>query len=199
LREVASVRLGLGYALGVAATMAALAALVVAQVALAGPQLLGPAEREEMEIQIFTPLLLLAYAGLIAAHEGLHVAAMRALGVRVRGVSLVKAGGVLPVALRVEYEEIDIPRYIAVCLAPQVLTVALLASCAASAGVVVEGWLFSGPVSFLLFSFYFVHLLSSAGDIYGVAYTLLKARTLRGVWVAVRSDGSEVYKLYVED
>jgi len=124
---------------------------------------------------------------------------MRALGVRVRGVSLVKAGGVLPVALRVEYEEIDIPRYIAVCLVPQVLTAALLASCAASAGVVVEGWLFSGPVSFLLFGLYFVHLLSSAGDIYGVAYTLLKARSPRGMWVAVRSDGSEVYKLYVED
>ena len=94
-------------------------------------------------------------------------------------------------ALRAEYEEIDIPRYVTACLAPQALTAAFLASCAASAGVV-EGWLFSGPVSLLL-GFYFAHLLSSAGDIYGVAYTLLKARTLRGVWVAVRSDGSEVY------
>jgi len=130
---------------------------------------------------------LLGSVALNAAIWILHVAAMRALGTEVLGVRLARIAGV-PVALMVLYGRTSIRKYLLAALAPQSISAALLLSALAS-DAVVDLSIYRGPLYALLYMLYAVHLPASAGDFYGIAYLLAKARTTRGYVECVVRDG----------
>ena len=170
MKQVATVRLDSKYAVRVIALGAVLTLAVVAQ----GLLISGGFSASDGFYYLFATALA------IALHEPLHAVAMKLLRVKAK-VSLVKAHGV-PIALATAYSKIGVRDYVIATLAPQAIS-ALLLSLALSLR------------SLALFLSYAIHVVSSSCDFYNILFTLIKAKTLSGFWIA---EGGE-YKLYINE
>ena len=145
---------------------------------------------------IFLSLLCLI---VIVGHEALHIVTMKLLGVRVLSLKFVRALKIIPVAIMVVYDEISLDNYVLVSLVPQIISILLLMMSIIFANIVVEFTFYTGHLFPLMYGLYLIHLISSAGDFYGTMYTLVKARTLKGMWKTVlENDEVKEYKLYIE-
>ncbi|RLF15722.1 MAG: hypothetical protein DRJ97_03015 [Thermoprotei archaeon] len=138
----------------------------------------------ELNFLFFT----LLWLALTLLHEALHLATMKALGVRSFKLRALKAFKV-PVALMVVYDEMSIKQYLVTVLSPQALTVVLLTLSVAFNVYVDLPWAYRGPLWFLFYLLYALHLAGSAGDLYGFLHTLVKAKTLNGRLKCIVEEG----------
>ena len=129
----------------------------------------------------------------ITVHEILHLIGFKLLKVDLAKVELIKMFKVIPLGIMIVYREISIVEYIIVALLPQVLTIAFLAvflHAVANTDIV---------LIIISYTLYALHLGASGGDLCGVAYTLFKAKSLKGKWVSIIKEGKcTEFHLYVE-
>ena len=146
---------------------------------------------ESVEIDLLPVFALMLIT--ITVHEILHLIGFKLLKVDLAKVELVRMFKVIPLGIMVVYREISIVKYIIVALLPQVLTIAFLAiSLQAIANA-------DMALMIISYTLYALHLGASGGDFYGVAYTLFKAKSLRGKWVyVVKEDKRAEFHLYIE-
>ena len=146
---------------------------------------------ESIEINLLPVFALMLIT--IVVHEVLHLIGFKLLKVDLVKVELIKMFKVIPLGIMVVYREISIIKYIIVALLPQVLTIAFLVislQAIANADMV---------LMIISYTLYTLHLGASGGDFYGVAYTLFKAKSLRGKWVyVVKEDRRAEFHLYIE-
>lgn len=183
VEEAFVVKLGARDCLLIAILAIALAAVAVLQAELA----LSPKRESYRSFSLDLPGFVALNSAIWILHELLHIASLKSLGAEVLGVKIARIARV-PVALIVLYGRTSVRKYLLAALAPQSVSAALFLS-ALTADAVVDLLVYRGPLHVLLYLLYAVHLPASAGDFYGVAYLLAKARTLRGYLECVVEDG----------
>ena len=115
----------------------------------------------------FDPILvILSSLAVVTAHELIHIALFEAMGIDYK-LSITKFG------IALDYEGIYVWQYVIVAISPQMLTVMLR---------ILSEFLDQSPL--LIFSA-ILNLAGSAGDLYGIAKTIVKVRSLRPYMVRV--------------
>ncbi|RLF02488.1 MAG: hypothetical protein DRJ59_03465 [Thermoprotei archaeon] len=179
-RKVIVIKLGLKTALGITALAALLLFLAILQISIS--------LKHHRDIGMGLMGFLLASLGLAVLHECIHIVTMRALGVEILRIKTMAVLGI-PVGLMVLYDEMSLKQYLSVALAPQVITAFFLQL----------SRIFSGALSALFLALYALHLVMSAGDFYGVVYTLIKAKTLKArLKCIMKEDRLEEIHIYLE-
>jgi len=184
--------------LGVAITMVVLAFLALLQLEFMNQAGLVSFRSLEVELSsgggFMGASLTLQLLGMLAAllaviylHEGLHYLAAKVLGVEAKILPVVAELWRLkiPYAFSLAYSKATKGQYFAIALAPQIISAALLALTVAL------------KHSSFPYFLYFVHLVSSGGDVYGMVYTLAKFR-LSPVMLSCVVKGGKIEAIRVE-
>lgn len=127
---------------------------------------------------INVPLLIAIVLIMTFLHETIHILSMISFGIKgIRPRIVSKVG--IPLALMILYDEMSIGQYIVTALSPQLISLILVIMTLYYREYLIT-WFYVGHLGVLSYILLTCHLAMSAGDIYGVALTLSKARGLKG-------------------
>lgn len=117
--------------------------------------------------------IVLVAVGTVTLHEIFHMLTLKIIGIdfKLKPITLFR----LPVAVQIDYDEMEMWQYLITALSPQILTIALI--------IIVHFTKYDFKTLVVLAAI--LNFASSSGDFYGIVKTLIKVRNVRGRIVKV--------------